>query len=325
MLRLITVLVFITQPLTAFALCDASDMIDALPNAERAQIERRAAAMPYSEGLLWRASRGDTEIALFGTYHFRHAKTDEHLARLKPIVDAADFVYLEMSHEDQKGFQTAIADNPSLMFITEGETLPDLLGDDWDEFALEMRKRQIPGMLAAKFKPLWAAMMLGIGPCEAQNGAMSGAGIDAMVGDYAESSGIPTRSLEDFTEILGMLDNEPLEKQLDMIRLTLAWPGDADDMSFTIRERYLKEQVGLTWEYSRAISLEYGGPTAEEDFARLEQVLLIERNRAWVNRLLSEAEGQTAVVAAGAGHLPGDLGVLRLLEQEGFDIERLAF
>ncbi len=324
MKRLIAALAFVFQPLAAFALCEASDMIDALPEAERTQLEANVAAMPYAEGVLWRASRGDTRITLFGTYHFQHQLTETHLDRLKPIVDDASVVFLEMSHDDQQNFQTTIANDPSLMFITEGPTLPDLLGEDWAQFSDEMRKRQIPGIMAAKFKPLWAAMMLGIGPCEAQNGAMAGEGIDAMVGAYADASGVPTRSLEDFTEVLTWLDKEPLEKQLDMIRLTLAWPGDADDMSFTIRERYLAEQIGLTWEYSRAVSIEYGGPSGEEDFARLETALLTERNRAWVDLLLAEAEGQTVLVAAGAGHLPGEAGVLRLLQNEGFTIGRLS-
>ncbi len=105
--------------------------------------------------------------------------------------------------------------------------------------------------------------------------------------------------------------------------MTLAWPGDADDMSYTIRERYLQQQVALMWEFSRLVTLKYGGPTAEEDFARLEQIFLTDRNTGWVDKLLAEAPGQDVVVAVGAGHLPGEIGLLHLLEQEGFKIERL--
>ncbi|MEQ9259529.1 MAG: TraB/GumN family protein [Roseovarius sp.] len=324
MLRLIAALMLALQPAAALAICEARDLIDAMPEAERAALVDRAHAMPYAEGLLWRATRGETEITLFGTYHFRHAETEAHLERLKPMAAGAEAVYLEMSNAEQRDFQKSVAEDPSLMFITEGPTLPTLLGEaDWQQFRAEMEKRQIPGIMAAKFKPLWAAMMLGIGPCEAQNGAIGGKGIDALIGEHAEAQGIPTRSLEDFTEVLGMLDNDPLEKQLEMIRLTLAMPGDPDDMSYTIRERYLAEEVALTWEFSRAISLEHGGPTAEEDFARLEDVMLTERNRAWVEKLMAEALGKRVLVAAGAGHWPGENGVLYLLEQEGFAIERL--
>ena len=324
MLRLVAVILLVLQPVAALALCEGDDLIAALPEADRQQVQARAAATPYAEGLLWRAQRGETEITILGTYHFRHAETDAHLERLKPMIDAADAVYLEMSLEDQKGFQSQLTSDPSIMFITEGETLPDLLGEeDWQHFKAEMEARQFPGFMAAKFKPLWAAMMLGIGPCEARNGGMEGGGIDELVGEYATEHGVGSRSLENFAQVLNQLDSEPLEKQIEMIRMTLAWPGDADDMSYTIRERYLQQQVALMWEFSRLVTLKYGGPTAEEDFARLEQIFLTDRNTGWVDKLLAEAPGQDVVVAVGAGHLPGEIGLLHLLEQEGFTIERL--
>ncbi|MDM8167497.1 TraB/GumN family protein [Roseovarius sp.] len=324
MLRLVAVILLVLQPVAAFALCEGKDLIDAMPEAERQEVQARADATPYPEGLLWRAERGDTEITIFGTYHFRHAETGAHLERLKPLIDAADSVYLEMSLEDQKGFQAELASDPSIMFITEGETLPDLLGEaDWQHFKAEMEARMIPGFMAAKFKPLWAAMMLGIGPCEARNGGLEGGGIDEMVGEYATEQGLGSHSLEDFAEVLTTLDTEPPEKQIEMIRMTLAWPGDANDMSYTIRERYLQQEVALMWEFSRAVSLKYGGPTAEEDFARLERIFLTARNAAWIDKLMAEVPGQKVVLAAGAGHLPGEIGILYLLEQEGFTIERL--
>lgn len=324
MLRVLAFLFVVLQPLAAQALCEGDDLIAAMPAADRERLEARAAAMPYAEGLLWRATKGTTELTLFGTYHFRHAETETHLERLKALTEAAEAVYLEMSPQDQAAFQRQLATDPSVMFVTQGPTLPDLLGEaDWARFRSEMERRRIPGIMAAKFKPLWAAMMLGIGPCEARHGAMEAEGIDALIGRHAEAAGVGTRSLERFGEVLRKLDSDPLEKQLDMIRLTLAWPGDADDMSYTIRSRYLAQQVALTWEFSRLISLEYGGPTAAEDFARLERILLTDRNRAWEKKLLAETPGKRVVVAFGAGHLPGEEGVLHLLEKAGFTIERL--
>ena len=328
MLRALAILLIALQahpaPAESQARCDGRDLIMALPAPERRTLESRAAAQPHAEGLLWRASRGNTRITLFGTYHYQHRKTGAHLDRLKPMIEAAQTVYLEMSPEDQAAFRKQLAEDPSTMFITQGETLPDLLGpEDWQDFAAEMEKRRIPSVVAAKFKPLWAAMMLGVGPCEARNGAMNASGIDALLGEHATQTGVETRSLEDFAQVLGRLDDQPLEKQVEMIRLTLAWPGDADDMSHTIRTRYLAGQVALTWEYSRMVSLEHGGPTAAADFARLEDILLTDRNRAWVEKLLAEVPGSQVLVAVGAGHLPGKAGLLHLLEKAGFTVERL--
>ena len=61
-------------------------------------------------------------------------------------------------------------------------------------------------------------------------------------------------------------------------------------------------------------------------FATIEQELLIDRNRAWIPVLLDATEQNETVVAAfGAAHLPGENGVLALLENEGFLLERLPF
>ncbi|HKL55077.1 MAG: TraB/GumN family protein [Roseovarius sp.] len=325
MLRGLIILLLSLQPLAVRAGCAGTDLINALPAAQRAALEAEAAAMPHPEGLLWRATRGDQVITLFGTYHFAHEDTRAHLDHLLPLIETSQVVYLEVSNDDQAAMQTALADDPSLMFITDGPTLPDLLGDsDWALFAEEMRARSIPPFFAAKFKPVWAAMMLGIGPCEARNGAMTGAGIDKLIGDAAASLGTPNRSLEDFRAILGMLDSFPMDEQLDMIRLFFAWTGNPDDMAFTLRQRYLEQRIALIWAYSRKVSLESGGDRAAQDFARFEELLLTRRNAEWID-LLTRATGERLFVAVGAAHLPGDSGVLRLLEQAGYSVTRLPF
>ena len=305
--------------------CRGADLIAALPDDTKTALIAEADAMPFGEGLLWRATRGTTVIDLFGTYHFRHQNTDAHLARLQPLIDEADTVFLEISNEDQSAMQRRLAETPDLMFITEGPTLPDLLGPkDWPLFVDEMQARGIPGIMAAKFKPLWATLMLGIGPCEARAGAFEGGGIDARVGEYADSIGNPSKSLEDFADLLKLLDRLPLSDQLDMIRLTLAWPGDTDDLSYTIRSRYLSEAIAITLVFSEYISAEFGGDAASEDFDQLMALLLDKRNSDWMDVIRAELGDATRLfIAVGAGHLPGETGMLRLLEQEGFSLERL--
>jgi uncharacterized protein YbaP (TraB family) len=329
--RLLACLILACLPATAHALCEGRDLIDTLAAEERARIAEAAAATPYPEGLFWRATRAEadgarTEFLLFGTYHFRHVQTEAHLEALKPIIDAADALYLEMSPGEQRDLEARMSTDPSLMFLTEGPTMPDLLEEEeWQRFADAMSARGFPAFMAAKFKPVWASMMLSIGPCEAQNGAMEAKGIDQALGDYAEGQGIPTRSLEEGSDLIALLNADPMEQQLAMLRLTLDLPLDADDLSYTIRERYLAQEIALIWEYSKHISLKYGGPTAQADFDRFEEMLLTTRNAAWIERLLGEAAGERVVIAAGAGHWPGEAGVLRLLEDRGFALERLAF
>ncbi len=326
MLRLFFALLLCLAPPSAFARCDGTDLIETLPEDERAELIRQAAKTPYGEGLLWHARRDDTEITFFGTYHFEHERTLAHLEFLTPLIDRAERIYLEVSNDAQAELQHEMASDPSIMFITEGATLPDLLGEeDWQRLSQEMQARAIPGFMAAKFKPLWAAMMLGIGPCEAQASGYSLGGIDHRIGEYAASIGNDSRSLEDFRTLLTLFDGFPIEDQLDMIRLFFATAGNADDMAYTLRQSYLAQKTALIWEYSRMITLASGLAGAEQDFALFEEELLNRRNRAWIELMLREMPGTISFVAVGAAHLPGDDGVLKMLENEGFQITRLPF
>ena len=325
MLRLLALLFCLSVPIGAFARCEGTDMIPLLPDTDRQVLNERAGATAFAEGLLWHARKDDTEIILFGTYHMEHERTSSHLNFLRPLIDHADHVYLEVSNADQAQMQRDLADDPSIMFIIEGKTLPELLTEDeWQRLSREMQARAIPGFMAAKFKPFWAAMMLGIGPCEARHAANEN-GIDKQIGDYAASIGKDSRSLEDFRTLLTLFDSFPQEEQLDMIRLMFTWSGDADDLSHTLRQRYLSQEIALIWEFSRHISLKYGGPSAEADFALFEEQLLIRRNRDWIKALMRDALGKSSFMAVGAAHIPGEYGVLRLLEEQGFEIQRLPF
>ena len=323
---MLTALALLALPLQAVARCEANDLIAALPEDARADLQARADAQAYAEGLYWRAEKAGTQITLFGTYHFPHDRTEAHLEALKPAVAAAEQVFLEVSNGDQARLQRELARDPSIMFLMEGPTLPDLLGEaDWTALKTAMGDRNIPGFMAAKFKPVWAAILLGVGPCEARAGALEGNGIDHRIGEYAGAIGNPSRSLEDYRALLTMLDDTPLKEQLDMIRLFLAMPQDPDDMAYTLRQRYLAQEVALIWEYSRKISIEEGGPGAQQDFELLEQQLLIGRNHDWMEVLRAQAPGRSSFVAVGAAHLPGPHGVLKLLADEGYTITRLPF
>jgi uncharacterized protein YbaP (TraB family) len=48
------------------------------------------------------------------------------------------------------------------------------------------------------------------------------------------------------------------------------------------------------------------------------------RNIAWIPTLEELFKKSTSFVAVGAGHLPGELGVISLLKQKGYTVEAIA-
>lgn len=53
-------------------------------------------------------------------------------------------------------------------------------------------------------------------------------------------------------------------------------------------------------------------------------ILLYDRNRRWAQDMPGIMEGKTILFAVGAGHLPGEQGVINLLREKGYKVSPLA-
>ena len=219
-----------------------------------------------------------------------------------------------------------LARDPGLMVITDGPTLRESLSDpEWDLLAQAMRERGLPPFMVSKFRPWYVSMLLAIPACDGAVQAGKG-GLDGMVIDFALETGIPLRALEPHETVFRLFQTMPFDDQLGMIRSALALEPLSADYSVTLADSYFSEQPQLIWEFTRHLSLSAPGAdpaTVARDFALMEQTLMTDRNRAWIPVLEEAATRGPAVAAFGALHLPGETGVLHLLEQAGWTVERL--
>ena len=319
---LILTLSSVSTPLAA-AECGGTNLIPQLPAEDRATLDARAKATPYHTGLFWRATKGDTDLSIFGTFHFHHDQTERQLAALMPHAHAADTTWFEMSYNDLIRFEKQSKSDPSLMFITSGPTIPEMMEEaDWQRLRTRMAALGIPSFMAAKFKPIFLAMMLGSSPCHMRAQMHGSKGIDEQLSRILHGENRPTRSIEDPATTMQLLDDFTRDEQIAMVKLSLDLSQDPDDLQATLVTLYQQEKIALLWEYGRLLSLKYGGPSAGTDFEQFEQALLTGRNLEWAKTVEAEMTGTRALIAVGAGHLPGEYGLLNLLAQQGFTIER---
>ncbi len=61
-----------------------------------------------------------------------------------------------------------------------------------------------------------------------------------------------------------------------------------------------------------------------QDYESYEDILINNRNRNWIAPMEKEMQSQSTIFAVGAGHLGGDQGVVRLLEERGYTLEPIA-
>ncbi|WP_208348009.1 TraB/GumN family protein [Pseudaestuariivita rosea] len=321
-------LIWLASPVLAF--CTGTDELAGLTTQDRARLNDAVSATPYPVGNHWRAQKDDSVIHVVGTVHAYDPRLDPALERLKPLIDDAEMLLVEITLDDERALQERLTRKPELLMLTDGPTLPELMSEEsWQNLADAARERQIPAFMAAKFQPWYLSMILGIPPCAMADMARGVRGLDHMIMEHAVETGTPMQSLEDSATLLRMFSSDPIEEQIEMLEAGLAMNYDADAMYATLIEAYFREMHVEIWEYSRLRSQAVPGYTAEDMrrmFAEVEDMLLIRRNIAWMPVILGAADQHDMIiVAAGAAHLGGEKGVLNLLENEGYALERQPF
>jgi uncharacterized protein YbaP (TraB family) len=326
LIALALALALISAP-SARATCAGRDLIAAMEPAARAAFDARLAAVPFSEGLIWRATRGDREIRLVGTYHFDDPRHDALMARVLPLLDGAVRVLVEATEAEEAALKRALAERPDLLFITDGPTIPDLLPpEDWAALRAAMRARDVPVFMAAKLRPWFLAAQLALPACMARAAAKGSRGLDGRIVAAAAARGLPVAALEPYDTLFRLFEDLPEGGEAVMIRAALVMESAAEDLSETLAAAYFAERPWAIWQFTREMAAAMPGGDAAALDAQLrlaEEALMARRNRAWIPVLTAAAAEGPVLAAFGALHLPGPEGVLALLVREGFSVERI--
>ena len=326
-MRIIISLLIFFLALPANAQCAGENLISAMNTADRNTLETAVAMHPYPSGNLWRAQKGDSIIHVMGTIHLSDGRLAAYLEPLWPIVDTADLILLEATRETMEQLKAAMTNDPSLMFITDGPTLPERLSDeDWALLTKEMSARGIPGFLASKMQPWYVSMMLAIPPCTMAAVAEQN-GVDQRIMNRAAIGGVQTRALEPYDVIFSLFGGDGGEDELDILRMSLLNTQGADAMFATMIEAYLSGEHRAIWELGRHQTMQAEGLSQEDAlqmYNDLETALLTDRNANWMDVILpATEEANNILIAVGAAHLSGSDGLLSLLESSGYILTRV--
>lgn len=304
--------------------CTGPDLIAALPDADRAALARAADAVPFARGLVWQASREGRVVHLVGTHHLDDPRHDALMDRIAPLIDAAASVLVEAGPAEERALAAEIAARPGLMLRTDGpgldRRLPPAL---WQTLSDAAAARGVPPQLAARMQPWYLSMLLGVPACAAGDLAQGRRGLEQRVIARAVAQGVPVAALEPFDTVLTMFAGLDPAEQDRMLELTLGQIGHADALAATLAETYFAGQTRLAWEFTRHLALTAPGADraeVETALARMERALVTDRNRAWVPVIEAAAARGPVVAAFGALHLPGEAGVLALMQRNGWTI-----
>lgn len=310
---------------TAHARCKGSDLRDRLTPQYQERLKTEVARVPFAYGNHWLATKGDRRIHVVGTQHSGDSRMRPMMRKLRPVIAGADAVMLEVTSSQSDTFDEKLKENPSLMLITKGRTLPEMMSsEDWAMLSIAVDRIGLGPEEAARIQPWVLSIFLSTSGCGGR-GIASYAGLDDRIERIAIRNRVPIGSLEDVTDGYRALSMQPMRDQLRLLQLDLESGLNYDDQAVTQSNAYFNGSLAearIIQEWTMYRDIDIPRKEVVRLLRQFDALILDRRNRAWMPVILG-AKAKTLVVAVGAAHLPGRAGVLNLLKAKGYKLQRL--
>jgi uncharacterized protein len=262
--------------------------------------------------LLWEISGNGLEKSsyLFGTIHMICSEDAFLSDSLRTAIHKVDAVYFEVDMDNLIEMLGIV----SKMKMRGDTTLADLLDrKDYEKVKSYFKNKSslLPFSVLETYKPMLAASML----MEAGTGCDEPKAMEEIIMKEAKGYGKNIKGLETMGFQLSIFDTIPYKLQaLQLVKyVDDAENGKADDKEYDkLMQAYRNQDLSKMEELTK---------TTDIGIASFTDILLYNRNRNWVEKLKDILPDKSVVIAVGAGHLPGDQGLISLLRKAGYTVK----
>ncbi len=266
------------------------------------------AAGPYDKGLLFRIEHaGQAPSHIFGTMHSDDTQVVTLPAPVRQAFDAAEAVVLEVELDAANALASMAA-----LVLSDGRDLNSMIGAElYAQTIQAMAERGVPEVAIQRYKPWAVAIMLSMPPSN------SGQYLDSVLYQAALLQGKTVRGLETAEEQLAVFDTLTEQDQITLLREALENRQHLPKLFEELKAAYLQRDLDGLVKLSDDYELAADSPLSRE----LDERLIDRRNHIMVERMRHLLAEGNAFIAVGALHLPGEKGILALLEARGFKIQ----
>ncbi len=295
-----------------------------------AEMRMRADAVPNSHGRLWRVTSDTGAVShLFGTLHSSHAAIldlpDDVIALVRGarvVSPEIDFTAPTRRHVEARRSRSQIW-RP----LRSRETFDDV------DLPAEVREA-----IRARFGALgWGldapdrltlgavAEVLLSDPCEDFTAGVLPQ-LDNLIFTLAHIARIPVSGLEHPNAFLTEMNKHARQDTALAVVATYGaylLPQEDARGRATLTALYLRGELALMSELDRAYLQDvYGSNRGAAFHAEVDAYLIDDRNRAFLEAARADLDAGGLFMAIGAGHLPGDAGMVSLLREAGYTVAR---
>lgn len=262
--------------------------------------------------LLWQISGNGLQRPsyLFGTIHMICSNDAILSDSLKDAIKNSDAVYFEVDMDNLFEMLGVVRK----MKMRNDTTLADLLDQqDYEKVKkyFEDKETVLPFSILETYKPLIAASML----MESGTECQSPEAMEEVIMKEAKRCNKTVKGLETMAYQMSIFDTIPYKMQA----LQLVKYIDDADKGKTDNKEY--DELLQAYKDQDLSKLEQLTKATDMGIANFADILLYNRNQNWVEKLKQIFKDNPVVVAVGAGHLPGDRGVINLLRKAGYTVK----
>lgn len=270
----------------------------------------------HGEGRMWRIERSDIPPShIMGTMHVSDPRVRNLPGPIREAFEAAEqaaFELLMTPEERQAAAQMGSCD------CSDGKPLSKLVDRATYKRAVELAGRYgIPEKAVERMQPGALAWLFQTPPDEIRRRADGDLFLDLYLIQWAYDLGKRVVALEKLEEQISALEAAPETDQADILREVIDRLEEDPDAHEQMIEDYLAGDMTRVF---REMEEELQNDAGARAF---KEAMLDDRNRTMVKRMIPLLQRGHAFVAVGAAHLPGEEGMLYLLEQQGYRVTRV--
>lgn len=244
---------------------------------------------------------------LFGTMHILCASDAKLSSNLKTIIKNTGEIYFEIDMDNMAELMGAM----KYLRMNDGVKLSDLLKPEEYERVkdyFDKNKTLLPFSMMNRFKPYFISSLIGekMMTCEKKNG------MEELIMRESKQYDKEIRGLETTEFQASIFDSIPYDKQAKDLIAYIDSIDTYKDVTMEMVDVYRAQDL------ERMDSLIKKSDPGMESYMDL---LLYDRNRRWVEKMPSIMKNGQTLFAVGAGHLPGDQGVIKLLIKKGYTVK----
>lgn len=267
-----------------------------------------------AKSTLWKATSKDGTLYIQGSAHVLKADNYPLAPEIEQAYSNSTALVLEVDMGEMMSPKTQQL-IMGLAMLKQPDTLKTTLSPEiYKTLEAEAAEVSLPLAAIEQFKPWFATMTLTLVKMKAM-GLDENLGLDKHFYERAQADGKKIIGLESVDFQISLLDSLSEENPDDFVKRSLE---EINDLESDLN------QLLEAWETGDFQTLEKLMTKGFKDYPEQFEKFITARNKAWAKKLSKMVStDETYMIVVGAGHLPGDEGVINLLKKQGFTVDQL--